>query len=296
MTSYGVYLQATGTFVDNNLIRGGCSPHVAGIYTDNAFARIQNNRVFGYTADATAARAAAPRRSSRPGACRCSSTPGLNELDVHSNDIDGGGTLGGMCTELRHPARRRRAPARRGSSGIFRNNILRAGVCALARYGFDEAAAGADPRIFEHNDLDPFMTPTALYFDEGANALTAAAGGRRAHRHDGERDPLGRPDVRQLSRPTSTSWPARCATPRARPRASPRPTWMASRAARCPTSAPTSSDCDLGCAPRAARHSPVQLAASASVRAFSGTPLRTPPSPPPRRCARLAPGAGPAPR
>ncbi len=34
-----------------------------------------------------------------------------------------------------------------------------------------EASAAADPRIFENNDLDPFLAPTALYFDEVTTPL-----------------------------------------------------------------------------------------------------------------------------
>jgi hypothetical protein len=49
-------------------------------------------------------------------------------------------------------------------------------VCTLARYGFHEAAAAADPRVFEHNDLDPAVAPTALYFDSGTTAVNTAAG------------------------------------------------------------------------------------------------------------------------
>jgi hypothetical protein len=172
MTSYGVYLQATGTVVDNNLIRGGCSPHVAGIYSDNAFSRIQNNRVFGYTATDCGPGGNPPALIETWG-MQVNVKPGLNELDVHSNDFDANGTSA-MCNG--YAIQLLGAAGSTVSSGIYRNNILRAGVCALARYGFNEAGAGADPRVFEHNDLDPYMTPTALYLDEGSNAIKAAAG------------------------------------------------------------------------------------------------------------------------
>jgi hypothetical protein len=60
-------------------------------------------------------------------------------------------------------------------AGIFRNNILRAGACATARYDFWEDGASFDPRVFENNDLDPTGTPTALYLDGDATALSTAA-------------------------------------------------------------------------------------------------------------------------
>src|SRR5207249_3482095 len=59
--------------------------------------------------------------------------------------------------------------------GIFRNNIIRGGQCTTSRNDFQEATTGADPRLFEHNDLDPYNTPSALYVDEGSTQLNTAA-------------------------------------------------------------------------------------------------------------------------
>jgi hypothetical protein len=59
--------------------------------------------------------------------------------------------------------------------GSLRNNILFAGSCVTARYGFFEADAAADPRVFENNDVDPTGSPTALYLDEAASVLLTEA-------------------------------------------------------------------------------------------------------------------------
>ena len=54
--SVGVWLGSTGTSVENNLIRGGCVANGAGMGTstgvrmDNAYARLENNRILGYQA------------------------------------------------------------------------------------------------------------------------------------------------------------------------------------------------------------------------------------------------------
>jgi hypothetical protein len=61
-----------------------------------------------------------------------------------------------------------------GGTGVYRNNIIRGGVCGTANV-VREASAGTDPRIFENNDLDPFSMPNALYVDEGSNNVTTVA-------------------------------------------------------------------------------------------------------------------------
>jgi hypothetical protein len=99
---------------------------------------------------------------------------GLNEIDVHSNDLDAAGGQNQMCKgdgvlfDLS-------SGANGALKGIFRNNIIRSGQCTTTRNDFEEANAGADPRLFEHNDLDPYNTPSALYVDEGTTALNTAA-------------------------------------------------------------------------------------------------------------------------
>jgi len=59
--------------------------------------------------------------------------------------------------------------------GVYRNNILRSGSCPF-RYDVWELDAGADPRVFQSNDLDPYTTlvpatSTVLYLDEGGNSI-----------------------------------------------------------------------------------------------------------------------------
>jgi hypothetical protein len=95
---------------------------------------------------------------------------------VHSNFIDGTGTSNGNsnCSGWGVALNVKGTPPA-GPSGMFRNNILRAGVCQQARSVFSELSAAADPRIFEHNDLDPTGGPTQLYLDEAKTALNTAA-------------------------------------------------------------------------------------------------------------------------
>ncbi|HEX5098745.1 MAG TPA: choice-of-anchor Q domain-containing protein, partial [Polyangiaceae bacterium] len=169
----GVWLQQTGALVDRNTVRGGCSPTAVGVYSEDAWARLQNNRVFGFTQQDCGSATTTPGQST---GLRALTSTGLRELDVHSNFFDGGGqaSTGATCTS--------RAVALGATSmpptvpnGLFRNNIFRAGTCAT-RYGFEELVASADPRELANNDFDPATTPTALYFDEATTAVTTAAG------------------------------------------------------------------------------------------------------------------------
>jgi len=173
VTAYGIFLQATGTFVDANQIRGGCAPTATGLHAEDTYARIQNNFVAGFTAgDCTGANP--PQVQSSLG-MRVLSALGLYEIDVHSNTIDGAGSAANAACMSRALELGVLAMAPPAGEGIFRNNILRAGVCQGGRAAFVEADAAADPRIFENNLLDPFGMPTALYLDEGMNALSSAA-------------------------------------------------------------------------------------------------------------------------
>ncbi len=169
--SYGVWLERTSAFVDSNLIRGGCSPTAVGVHADGSAARIQNNAIFGYTGNDCGVGGGQPPLQSV--GLQVLAAAGASEIDVHSNDLDGAGTPAactGRALELDVSA----SPPASGS-GVYRNNILRAGVCGTARYGLIEAVAGADPRVFENNDLDPTGMPTALYFDELVTPITTAA-------------------------------------------------------------------------------------------------------------------------
>lgn len=173
-TSYGVWLNQTGAFVGNNVVRGGCSPVAVGAYAEDAFARLENNRIFGYTAQDCSAGGNQPAVTKSYG-LQVFTALGTNELDVHSNLIDGTGTSSGNgnCSSWGVALGVTTPPAL--PSGLFRNNIFRAGICQGTRSAFAELAAAADPRIFEHNDFDPASNPTQLYLDENSSALTTAA-------------------------------------------------------------------------------------------------------------------------
>lgn len=170
--AYGVFLQGTGTFVDANLIAGGCAPTATGLEADDSFARIQNNLIVGYNPNDCQGGMIAPIETR---GMRVVTQAGPNEIDVHSNDIDGSGSPQAQCKSYGIKLESGAQPAV-GGSGIFRNNILNPGVCFSARYNFAEATASADPRIFQNNDLNPaVVAPSALYLDEGVNGLMMLA-------------------------------------------------------------------------------------------------------------------------
>jgi hypothetical protein len=164
---WGVMIGRSGTFVDNNAISGGCGTHsTTGVQLEDSFARLQNNRIIGGLCSS--------------GSITTSPAVGLlvligagsNEADVHSNVIDGGG-FNGACTSTGIVFDVTASPPA-GGMGILRDNIVLAGPCQTAN-NVVEAAAAADPRIFEANDLDPYGAPLALYVDETSSPLTTAA-------------------------------------------------------------------------------------------------------------------------
>jgi hypothetical protein len=169
--SYGVWLEATTAVVDRNIIAGGCSATAVGLHALDTAARLQNNRIFGFSPPDCA-----PGSNPNPQlsvGLQVLLSAGAREIEVHSNDIDGGGVAApclGRALDLGVAQ-----PAPLAGKGIFRNNILRAGACAAERYGVFEADAAADPRIFENNNIDPYLTPTALYYDEGMTQLATDA-------------------------------------------------------------------------------------------------------------------------
>jgi hypothetical protein len=163
--SFGLQLNGTGTFVDRNRVTGGCPMTAAtGIQTNDAWARLQNNVVFG--GDCGNGTISAPTFVGLVATLG----DGLNELDVHSNDIDGGGALATCSASAVHLTGA--SPA--GGAGIFRNNIFRASFCST-RIVFKEETVTADPRIVENNDFDPTMGPQALYVDEAMIVRADAA-------------------------------------------------------------------------------------------------------------------------
>jgi hypothetical protein len=165
--SYGIWLGQTGAYVANNVVRGGCSATSIGVYAEDSYARLENNRVFGYVqTDCTNN----PPVVSKSYGLQVFSSDGPNEIDVHSNFLDGTGTSSGSCDSWGVALNVTGTPPT-APSGMFRNNIFRAGMCTQSRSSFAELVAAADPRIFEHNDFDPANTPTTLYLDEGNSPL-----------------------------------------------------------------------------------------------------------------------------
>ena len=167
--TYGLQLEASGPLVDNNSINGGCAVSVSvGVFSRDAWSRLQNNRI-------------------TPGSCVVSpftpttygmqviASAGTVELDVHSNDLDGGRNSSASCTSAGLYLDVGAAPPAAGV-GMYRNNIIRAGECAT-RYNVREGHGSADPRIFLNNDLDPFPLnpPTALYLNENSTLLMTPA-------------------------------------------------------------------------------------------------------------------------
>ncbi|HVE83161.1 MAG TPA: choice-of-anchor Q domain-containing protein, partial [Myxococcales bacterium] len=175
--AYGLWLQNTGASVDGNRIVGGtCTPRGTGIYAENAFARVTNNQVLGAIPPAPGG--TCTRGNQRSLGLQVVNSAGPNEVDVHSNTISGGGTiLSTTCVSaglvLGSGTPDGGQPPAGGGKGTYRNNILRSGECPN-RYDVWELDAGADPRVFQNNDLDPYTTgigSTVLYLDEGGNAI-----------------------------------------------------------------------------------------------------------------------------
>jgi hypothetical protein len=162
----GLVLDGSGPLVDNNEIRGGCpTVSAAGVYAIDSSARLQNNRI---TADGSCASV-----TTQPlYALRVSSSTTNSELDVHSNILDGAGKAA-ACASYGLFLDIAAAPPPSGT-GIYRNNIMRGGLCSTHNI-VRENHASADPRIFESNDLDPAGLLLPLYVDEGATSLTTAA-------------------------------------------------------------------------------------------------------------------------
>jgi hypothetical protein len=150
-TVVGLLLRATGAFVDRNVITGGCgSKTTTAVLTDDAFTRIENNVVHGAACvDATTPEA---------DGVRVHVALSGNEVDVNSNTIDAGGT--GQCQGAAAGIGLGNAAGPSTPHGIFRDNILRAGACAIGSEDFIETEAAATPRVFAHNDLDPTGAPT----------------------------------------------------------------------------------------------------------------------------------------
>ena len=167
LETWGLWLDGTGTFVDDNEIRAGCATRRSiGVYAEDAWARLQNNRILGGSCPA--------------GALSAPEVVGLwvdveattNELDVHSNTIDAQGSPT-LCRGAALVLGAGSAGVT-ASSGVYRNNIILSGQCGT-RYDAAEIDTGVDPRVFENNDLAPNGSPAALYRDENMTNLTDIA-------------------------------------------------------------------------------------------------------------------------
>jgi hypothetical protein len=165
-TVVGLSLRGTGALVDRNAITGGCgSKTTTAVLAEDAFSRIENNLVRGAICGATASTPEAD-------GVRVHVALGGNEVDVSSNTIDAGGA--GQCQGVAAGIGLGNGAGPKTPHGIFRDNILRAGACALGRIDFIETEAGTTPRLFEHNDLDPTGTPTSLYLRPASSPTTIA--------------------------------------------------------------------------------------------------------------------------
>ncbi len=164
--SYGIWLERSGAFIDNNQIVGGCpnTKSATGVFAIDSWARLQNNRISGGGCEGTSG-------MDFVGLHVVAQTPGV-ELDVHSNTIDADGFPTGcrgvgIALDI--------VPgSTAGPLGVYRNNIVLGGDCTTS-LNVEEKQHPADPRIFENNNLDPFNTPNALYMDEATMTLNGTA-------------------------------------------------------------------------------------------------------------------------
>jgi hypothetical protein len=163
----GISIAASGPLVERNDISGGCGTGLTyGVLADDSYARLENNVIRG----ATCATSSSTTQVSGVYVNVASST---NEVEVHSNTIDGGGGMG-TCTKgagATLGVRSGTSGPGGGVRGIFRNNILGAGNCST-RYDFWESDTGTSPRLVENNDFDPSSSPAALYFSRAATPLS----------------------------------------------------------------------------------------------------------------------------
>lgn len=151
----GLAMAGSGALVDHNTITGGCGQSTTvGLLADDTHASIFDNVVRG---------ADCPTGTVSPVVTglgvRVLIAGTTREASVHSNTIVAGGA--GACRGTAAAVDALALPVTAVRRGIFRNNILRGGGCAVA-YDFREETVGVSPRLLENNDLDPGAT---LYFD-----------------------------------------------------------------------------------------------------------------------------------
>jgi hypothetical protein len=158
---WGLFMVRSGAMVRNNFIMGGCAPSVAvGVYAEDSWTRFENNII----SSGGACNAADTTSYIGVWAAHAPATVGTGgEIDFHSNDVDALGDFSGcQSTSLLIDGN--------GAAGVYRNNIFRSGDC-LDNVVVAEALDSADPRVFQHNDLDPYGLPLGLYYDFDTDQL-----------------------------------------------------------------------------------------------------------------------------
>jgi hypothetical protein len=166
--SAGVVLGNTSAVVDRNNILAGCGWNTGvGLLSRNSSARVENNVIRGIQCGA----GMNPPSPQTSYAVQDFLSPGINELDLHSNDLFAEGLATacvsrGLAFDLSSAA----GPA--GPRGIVRNNIIHAGRCQTT-LAVHEMNASAEPRLFENNDLVS-GDAGVLYRDENATSHATA--------------------------------------------------------------------------------------------------------------------------
>jgi hypothetical protein len=168
--TFGVVLNGANTLVRKNEIEAGCATvEGIGLLSIDSFARVENNALRGSNCTLPTG----PMFSPTSTAVKVVIGLGGNELDLNSNSIGPFGGRGAACISRALTFEVLDGGTPSGPSGLVRNNVLHAGVCATAR-PVEELAAGADPRLFENNDLFT-LGDAGLYLDEGSTALPDVA-------------------------------------------------------------------------------------------------------------------------
>jgi hypothetical protein len=166
----GLAVVGSGAAIQRNRISGGCPVRSAsGLLAEDAWARIDDNLISGGSCSTPV-----PTASFESAGLHVHLADGPNEIDAHSNTIDGGGVPAVGCASMGVDYSLGNLPPPMEAKGLLRNNIIRAGVCGT-RHGVAERDATCDPRVFENNDLDPAGPPSALYRDEDTTSLNSAA-------------------------------------------------------------------------------------------------------------------------
>jgi len=160
-TGTGISLGSTGVWIHDNQIETGCSTKEGGaLLARDSFARVGNNVLRGSICTSSSVAASF--------AVKVLFSAGRNELDLHSNTLFGQG-FATSCTSRALWLDVVTGTPPSGPRGLFRNNILNAGVCSTS-YHVDELVLEADPRVFKNNDL--WSAPvTALYRNEASDNL-----------------------------------------------------------------------------------------------------------------------------